>query len=257
VKSKSSNDSIDNRIPIPPYMRIAILDNDPQQRTLIAEALNAARHDTVVYSRIDHLLAGLREDEDIDLLLWHWQPESEGWQRLRELRQGRPALPVLVVTGRGPEHELASMLADGQCDYLVRPVRRNELPLRVRVLVARSRPDKLDGPTQNFGRYAFDGRAARLLVEGQAVTLTQKEFDLALLFFRNLGQPLSRATIHEAVWPKDAEFSSRTMDTHVSRVRSKLGLRPENGYRLSPVYGYGYQLEQLAENAQDPQGPRV
>ncbi len=238
-------------------MRIAILDNDPQQRALITEALGAARHDTVAYARLDHLLAGLREGEEIDLLLWHWQPESEGWQRLRELRQGRPALPVLVVTGRGPEHELASVLAQGVCDYLVSPVRRSDLELRARVLVARSRPDKLDGPTQDFGRYAFDVRASRLLCDGQAVTLTQKEFDLALLFFRNLGRPLSRATIHEAVWPKDAEFSSRTMDTHVSRVRSKLGLKPEHGYRLSPVYSYGYQLEQLAGNAQSPRGPQV
>lgn len=238
-------------------MRIAILDNDPQQRTLIEEALSTARHDTMVYSRIDSLLADLRDSEEIDLLLWHWQPESEGWQRLRELRQGRPALPVLVITGRGPEHELASALADGTCDYLVRPVRRSDLELRARVLVARSRPDKLDGPTQDFGRYAFDVRAARLLMDGQMVTLTQKEFDLALLFFRNLGRPLSRATIHETVWPKDAEFSSRTMDTHVSRVRNKLGLRPENGYRLSPVYSYGYQLETLAGNAQFPQGPQV
>jgi DNA-binding response OmpR family regulator len=125
-------------------------------------------------------------------------------------------------------------------------LRRSELPLRIRVLVARAMPDKLRGPTLDFGRYAFDVRGARLQCGGQAVTLTQKEFDLALLFFRNLGRPLSRATIHEAVWPKDAEFSSRTMDTHVSRVRSKLGLKPENGYRLSPVYSYGYQLEQLA-----------
>lgn len=238
-------------------MRIAILDNDPQQRALISQALGDAHHDWVAYSRIDALLAGLREGDAADLLLWHWQPESEGWQRLRELRQGRPALPVLVVTGRAPEYELAGLLEQGKCDYLVRPLRRAEVALRARVLVARSQPDKLAGPTQRFGRYAFDVRAARLLLDGQTITLTQKEFDLALLFFRNLGRPLSRATIHEAVWPKDAEFSSRTMDTHVSRVRSKLGLRPENGFRLSPVYSYGYQLEQLVGNAQYPQSPQV
>ena len=226
-------------------MRIAVLDNDPQQRALITEALEAAHHDCAAFSRMDQLLAGLQQD-GVDLLIWHWQPESEGLRRLRDVRQGRPALPVLLVTGRGPERELADALTDGKCDYLVRPLRRSELPLRARVLVARARPEKLNGPTQDFGRYAFDVRGARLLRDGEPVTLTQKEFELALLLFRNLGRPLSRATIHEAVWPKDAEFSSRTMDTHVSRVRSKLGLRPENGFRLSPVYSYGYQLEQLA-----------
>jgi DNA-binding response OmpR family regulator len=85
------------------------------------------------------------------------------------------------------------------------------------------------------------------VVNGQSVELTQKEFDLALLFFRNIGRPLSRAYIREAVWASDAEIASRTMDTHVSRVRSKLLLRPENGFRLAPVYSYGYRLEQLPE----------
>lgn len=229
-------------------MRIAILDNDPQQRALMAEALGAARHDCAVFSRIENLLAGLRES-DSDLLVWHWQPASEGWRQLREVRQLRPQLPVLLVTGRGTEGELTEAMAHGHCDYLVRPLRRSELPLRAQVLMARAQPERMETPTLDFGPYAFDVRGARLRLDGQPITLTQKEFELALLFFRNLGRPLSRATIHEAVWPRDAEFSSRTMDTHVSRVRSKLGLKPENGYRLSPVYSYGYQLEQLDANS--------
>jgi DNA-binding response OmpR family regulator len=225
-------------------MRIAVLDNDPQQRALIIDALQGEDHDCAAYMRVDPLLAALRDD-GADLLIWHWQPAAEGWRPLRELRQNRPALPVLIVTGRGPGHELADALDQGKCDYLVRPLRRGDLLTRVRLLVARAHPDQPGVPTQDFGRYAFDVRGARLLVSGQPVAVTQKEFDLALLFFRNLGRPLSRATIHEAVWPKEAEFSSRTMDTHVSRVRSKLGLKPDNGYRLAPVYSYGYQLEQL------------
>ena len=75
--------------------------------------------------------------------------------------------------------------------------------------------------------------------------MTQKEFSLALLFFRNIGRPLSRAYIHESVWVRENDVPSRTMDTHVSRVRNKLHLRPENGFRLVPVYSYGYRLEKL------------
>jgi len=75
--------------------------------------------------------------------------------------------------------------------------------------------------------------------------VTHKEFALALLFFRNMGRPLSRAYIHEAVWQRDTALPSRTMDTHVSRVRNKLQLKPEHGYRLVPVYSYGYRLEKL------------
>jgi DNA-binding response OmpR family regulator len=75
--------------------------------------------------------------------------------------------------------------------------------------------------------------------------MTQKEFRLALLFFRHLDRPLSRAFILESVWPDQAELSSRSIDTHVSRVRSKLNLQPARGFRLVPVYSYGYRLEQI------------
>ena len=92
-----------------------------------------------------------------------------------------------------------------------------------------------------FGAYKFETRAGRITINDEPVEMTQKEFDLALLLFRNLGRPLSRAYILEAVWSRDVDIPSRTMDTHISRVRSKLELRPENGYRLAPVYSYGYR----------------
>jgi DNA-binding response OmpR family regulator len=82
-------------------------------------------------------------------------------------------------------------------------------------------------------------------MDGEQIDVTHKEFNLALLFFRNLGRPLSRAYIHESIWVRETAVPSRTMDTHVSRVRNKLRLRPENGFRLVPVYSYGYRLEKL------------
>ncbi len=230
-------------------MRIAVLDNDPQQRALITDALAAAQHDCIAFGKVEALAAELRH-APADLLIYHWQPESEGLRQLRELRQKNPSLPVLLVTGRAPERELAEALEEGRCDYLVKPVRRRELPLRVRILLTRTNSAGLNAQTVDFGAFAFDVRGARLQRDGEPVVLTQKEFDLALLFFRHLGKPLSRATLQEAVWPQETEFNSRTLDTHVSRVRKKLGLRPENGFRLAPVYSYGYRLEQLP-------GPKV
>ncbi len=230
-------------------MRIAILDNDLHQRSLIAETLTSDQHECMVFEQAGKLLATLR-NVDIDLLVYHWQPESEGLRQLTEIRQAKPALPTLLLIGRAQERELAMVLATGCSDYLVKPLRRTELRLRVQVIAARAHPGRLSPPTLDFGPYAFEVRGGRLTLQGEPVALTQKEFDLALLFFRNLGRPLSRATILEAVWPQDAEFSSRSMDTHVSRVRNKLRLRPENGFRLAPVYSYGYCLEKLTVNGE-------
>ena len=96
-----------------------------------------------------------------------------------------------------------------------------------------------------FGPYLFDMHAGQVNLSGEVIRLTEKEFRLALLLFRHMGKPLSRAFILESVWPENAEFSSRSMDTHVSRVRTKLGLQPARGFRLAPVYSYGYRLEQI------------
>ncbi len=230
-------------------MRIAILDNDAQQRLLIVDALASRPYECEVFAQPGNVFSRIREG-GIDLMIYHWQPEIEGLRQLLEWRQANPELPVLLVSGRSYEQELAAILAAGCSDFLVKPVRRNELLLRLRVLAARAHPGAGRIPTLDFGAYAFDVRGSRLKRDGEPVALTQKEFDLALLFFRNLGRPLSRATILEAVWTQDAEISSRSMDTHVSRVRSKLGLRPENGFRLAPVYSYGYCLEQLAGHSE-------
>ena len=96
-----------------------------------------------------------------------------------------------------------------------------------------------------FPPYHFDIRNQSLDVAGKVIEMTQKEFDLALFLFQNLGRLLSRGHILEAVWGRAIDVPSRTMDTHVSRIRTKLNLRPENGFKLTPVYNYGYRLEQL------------
>lgn len=225
-------------------MHIAVIDNDPLQRALIIESLTAAGHACEAWANDEaEVTKGMREG--LDLLVFHWQPEAEGLRWLKTLRQTAKSLPVLLVTGRAADRDFADALLDGPSDYLAKPVRRSEVALRARVLLARTHPGKFQSDAQEFGDFAFDVRAARLTVGGAAISLTQKEFDLALLFFRNLGRPLSRATILETVWSQDTEFNSRTMDTHVSRIRSKLGLKPERGYRLAPVYSYGYRLEKL------------
>jgi DNA-binding response OmpR family regulator len=228
-------------------MRIAVLDDDRSQSDLVCQVLAAAGHACHTFASGKEMLNQLRRDS-YDMLIIHWQvPNLSGAEVIRWARERLPAnLPVLFITSRSSEDDIVAGLAAGADDYMIKPIRRGELVARVQALLRRAYPTQNAVEQIQFGKYVFETRTGRLTIEGNQVEVTQKEFDLALLFFRNIGRPLSRAYILEAVWARDVEIPSRTMDTHVSRVRTKLQLRPEHGYKLSPVYSYGYRLEQIS-----------
>ncbi len=227
-------------------MRIAVLDDDPSQTDLVCQVLTSSGHVCHPFQSGKEILNQLRR-ESYDMLVLDWQvPDLSGPEVLRWVRDKLPkTIPVLFITSRSGEDDIVEGLAAGADDYMIKPIRRSELVARVQALLRRAYPIQNSSEQIVFNDYLFETRSGRLTLAGKPIEITQKEFDLALLFFRNLGRPLSRAYILEAVWSRDIDIPSRTMDTHVSRVRSKLQLRPENGYRLAPVYSYGYRLEQL------------
>ncbi len=227
-------------------MRVALLDHDSQQRKTLESLLQTWGHETSGFGRQDALRAHLMTGEP-DLFLLHWPGNADGLPLLTGLREQWPELPLLVLCSRVPDDAIRGLLAAGPADVLLKPLRHNELFLRLQLLLDRYRPGQTRGEVIVFRPYEFLIGRSMVEVGGRSITLTQKEFELALLFFRHLGRPLSRAYIHETVWSRDAELSSRTLDTHVSRVRNKLGLKPESGYRLVPVYSFGYRLEQITE----------
>ena len=231
-------------------MRIAVLDDDRSRTELVCQVLTTAGHVCHPFQSGKEMLNQLRR-ESYDMLIIDWQvPDLSGAEVLRWAREKLAAnLPVLFMTSRSGEDDIVAGLAAGADDYMIKPIRRGELVTRVQALLRRAYPSQNPIEQIQFGHYIFESRTGRLTVDGSPIDVTQKEFDLALLFFRNLGRPLSRAYILEAVWARDVEVPSRTMDTHVSRVRSKLQLRPENGFRLTPVYSYGYRLEQISEGS--------
>jgi DNA-binding response OmpR family regulator len=168
-----------------------------------------------------------------------------------------PAIPVLLLAADMPP-DLAALVAlpaepagERLIDSEFKPLRRHAVAARVKLLLQRAYPDHDEKQVQQFGNYVFESPAHIVIHDGITTTLTQKEFALAILLFGNLGRPLSRAYLQESVWgPEDEnELPTRTIDTHISRVRNKLGLKPEKGFRLTTVYGYGYQLAQLAAPA--------
>ncbi len=227
-------------------MRIAVLDNDRSQADLICQVLSSAGHACHSFQTSRDLLAQLRKDS-YDMLILDWQVVDLGAAEvLRRARERLPEnAPVLFLTTSSGEDDIVAGLAAGADDYMIKPLRRNEMVARVQALLRRAYPAQNGAEQLQFGQYVFETRPGRLLMDGIVLDVTHKEFYLALLFFRNIGRPLSRAYIHEAVWIRETAVPSRTMDTHVSRVRNKLQLKPENGFRLVPVYSYGYRLEKL------------
>lgn len=229
-------------------MRLAILEDDSAQNETLADWLREAGHDVYpfVESR-DFIRVAGRESFDLCLIDW-MLPEMSGTEVLHWLRQDRANdTPVIFVTARDAEEDVVTALGAGADDYLIKPVRRYELISRIEAVMRRARPLASDRVI-DVPPFYFDTNAKRVTVNGEPVELTDKEFDLAMFLFRNLGRLLSRGHMLEAVWGRNPNLATRTVDTHISRVRSKLGLRPANGFRLTPTYNYGYRLEKLAES---------
>ena len=227
-------------------MRIAVLDTDRSQADVICQVLTSAGHTCQTYDSGKDMLAHLRKDS-FDMLILDWQvADLTGSEILRRAKEKMSAqTPMMFITSSSAEDDIVAGINAGADDYMVKPLRRGELVARVQALLRRAYPTQNGAEQLQFGPYIFETRPGRLLMDGAVIDVTHKEFYLALLFFRNIGRPLSRAYIHEAVWIRETVVPSRTMDTHVSRVRNKLQLRPENGFRLVPVYSYGYRLEKL------------
>jgi DNA-binding response OmpR family regulator len=226
-------------------MKIAILDFDLFQAESVCAILASIGHECHPFTSDTELLQRF-SDDPYDLFVLNVQDPEEETNLVQAVRKQVPAtVPILCITGSANEDEIIASLDAGANDYMFRPIRRRDLVTRVLVLLRRAYPFQTDGEQLHFGPYVFEPRRGRITIMGKPVDVTRKEFDLALLFFRNVGRPLSRTLIVETVWGGNPPEMSRTMDTHVSRVRHKLGLIPGHGFRLAPVYGFGYRLDQV------------
>jgi DNA-binding response OmpR family regulator len=227
-------------------VRLAILEDDPELGPVIQRWLEEAGHSCRLYEYGKALQRDAGR-ESFDLMLFDWQlPDLSGDQLLRWFReQLGSTIPVLFVTNRDAEEDIVTALQAGADDYMVKPVRRLELLARVEALLRRSRPRPVETARIESSPFVIDTNERTVQVNGARVELTDKEYELVVFLFRNLGRLISRGHMLESVWGRNPEVISRTIDTHVSRVRSKLGLRPENGFRLTPVYNYGYRLERI------------
>lgn len=236
-------------------MRIAALDDDPLQLEFFTHSLTASGHICRTYTTGAALLKDLRR-ETFDLLIVDWQlPDIEGPQLVRKAREQVGAeLPILFVTNRQTESDIVEGLASGADDFMVKPVRVAEFSARVGALLRRAYPDCANGALE-FGNYRFVPETRGLEMRGAPVELKAREYELALFLFQNMGRLLSRDHLREIIWGHSSEVISRSLDTHISRLRSLLDLRPANGYMITAVYGVGYRFEAIKPGTQEAAAP--
>lgn len=226
-------------------MRVAVLNDDATQLDLIRQTVRTIGHDAQGFTDGASFLRALRRDR-FDVLVFDWQlPDIGAIELLRAARANfGQRVPVLVIADPGVAPEVIEALAAEADDFMLAPVRYAELSARLRSLLRRVLPQSA-ATELLFGPFRLDVNGRRIEREGRPVVLKHKEFDLALYLFRHLGQLLSRRQLLEAVWGIDGEVVSRSLDTHASRLRTKLGLTPASGFRLASIYGVGYRLERL------------
>lgn len=232
-------------------MRIALLEDEEDQANLVCAWLTAAGHSCHIYLLGKDLVREAQR-ETFDMFLLDWEvPGMSGAEVLVWIRANMAdPVPVLFVTARQREEDIVHALTSGADDYMVKPLGKLELLARVDALGRRARPgQRTEEGVLEFGRLSIDGGSRKVMLDGEEVAMTQKDYDLALFLLRNIGRLLSRGHILESVWGQSAEINTRTIDTHISRIRGKLQLAPENGWRLSAVYQHGYRLERIAPNA--------
>ena len=234
-------------------MKIAVLDDDPIQSETMAKTVEDMGYRPVVFSRAQALISALRRDT-FDLLVVDWNlPDRSGLEVLAWARNNlRPPPPMLLVTSRSEDEDVVAGLNAGADDYITKPLSPAVLAARLSALMRRAYTQFSPGGIEVYGETVFDGGAGTVTQSGVVVPMTAKEFALAQLLFRNLHRALSRTYLLETVWGNEPNLNSRSLDMHVSRVRSKLNLRPEHGFRLTPIYSYGYRLERVAQ----AMGPR-
>lgn len=225
-------------------MHIGILEDDVDQQALLGLWLSASDHSFAVFGTVAQMLDGLKRTH-FDALLVDWMlPDGTGVEVLQWVRSSMGwNMAVLVLTAREDESAVVQALQAGADDFVVKPPKQAELLARLGAAVRRASPGGL--PVLRLGAYEIDVPRHTLCMDGAPVSLTQKEFDLAVYLFQSPAKLLSRDHLLNKVWGLNVEVDTRTVDTHVSRLRKKLLLDGSRGWKMSPVYGYGYRLDRI------------
>lgn len=229
-------------------MHIAALEDDFDEANLINHILTEAGHTCEVFNTGTSLLAALPASR-FDLLILDWRlPDMTGFDVLNKVRNelGLEVL-VLFLSNQDLQEQIVAALMTGGDDYMLKPVRNAELLARIHALGRRLHPREADASEQvmRVGPYLVNKLMSTVELHGKTIELKPKEFGIASALLGNVGAIVSRQMLMERVWGRELLMTSRTLDTHISQVRRKLMIKPENGVKLSAIYTLGYRLDLL------------
>lgn len=226
-------------------MRIAYLEDETELAETVGRWLREAGYQVESFkSGAD--CARAVENQRFDVCLLDWMvPDLAGEEVMARLKikLKQAMLPVVFATGRDSEEDVVGILTAGADDYLIKPLSRPLLLARLQAVTRRWQGGASASSTQHFGRLMVDYSRRQISLDGQLVVLTDRETDLALYLFQNVGRALSRELLIQVVWSLTPDIDTRTVDVHISALRRKLALSPEFGWRLVSIYRHGYRLE--------------
>lgn len=229
-------------------MRIALLSTNKIYSAETAAALAESGHIVHPYLAYHQLKKDLGR-ESYDLLVVDGSPFSAELPRYVQtiIVTATSRMSVMLVNCKDHDALLEGAFILGVDDFIRQQAGVREICARVNAILRRGHPlPYRAAPTLDFPPYAFNQESRTAYLHGEAVNLTNKEFELALFLFMNAGRLLSRSHLLEAIWRRENVSLSRTVDTHVSRIRKRLLIEESNGFRLTSSYGSGYRLEHIA-----------
>ena len=219
--------------------KILVVDDESRMRKLVKDFL--VRQGYTVLEAADGMEAMdyFYEDKDIALVILDvMMPKMDGWQVCREIRQ-YSKVPIIMLTAKSDEKDELQGFDLGVDEYITKPFSPKILVARVEAILRRSNVLAADD-TMEAGGIELNKAAHEVLIDGKSVELSYKEFELLAYFMSNQGVALSRERILNNVWNYDYFGDARTIDTHVKKLRSKLGAK---GEYIKTIWGMGYKFE--------------
>lgn len=220
-------------------LKVLVVDDESRMRKLVRDFLTKAGYDVLEAGDGEEALEIFFKQKDIALIVLDvMMPRMDGWQVCREVR-AYSAVPVIMLTARGDEQDELQGFQLGVDEYIVKPFSPKILVARIEAILRRSSRQNEES-TLKCGGIEIDKAAHQVFIDGQPIDLSYKEFELLTYFVENRGIALSREKILNHVWNYDYFGDARTIDTHVKKLRNKLG---KCGEHIKTIWGMGYKFE--------------